>query len=253
MNLKNMPEKTEERVAELLAEAFDKEYEGKIKFAESIYLQLIEEEDEKKRWLSLALLAEMYKRNNMYLKMDKIGKQLCTQYPDNYEGFHIRLESLMARKKYKDVKAVIDCIPEDMKLLYICLNDFVKYHIAVEEYQMAEDKLKELAIQYGDLRSMICLGLLMISRRQTSNVLELCNFILTNIEEDNLLYGYYTRVLMSIAEMSENENNWQKIDKIIDELLRYMKGHDIEEKEMETILNNIKKDGLNIELQTEDV
>ncbi len=236
-------EEKEERASELFLDALKKEYAGEVKASELVYIQLIEEEneDDKRRWLSLSLLAEMYKRHNMHLKMDKVGKQLCEQYPDNYAGFHVRLESLFARKKYVDAKAVIDCIPNDMRQLYSCIDDLVKYYIGVENYQMAEAMLKELAVQYGDLRSMICLGLLMLSKGQISNAIDLCDFIMANIDDDNIQYGYYAKVVKSIAEIRMKSIDAEPIDTIIDELLNYMHEHDIEETEMIDTLNAMKK------------
>lgn len=223
--------------------AINREETGDIKGAEQIYLQLfdLEQSEEKHQWMVLALLSELYERNHMYLKLEKVGKRICQLYPLNYYGYHIWAISLLKRNKAQEAKILLDEISEEMKSLPVCLEDYVRIYIGMEQYDHAESLLKVLSVEFGNLTAMISLGFLMLSREEYRKAIELSDFILNYVEKEDEIPIFYSNLIRSLAKISEDSKNNRPIDDTIDAMLNYIEENQLNAEDIVGILKQLKR------------
>lgn len=235
-------EQLESGLNTLYGEALASEVIGDIKGAEQIYLQLfdLEQEDVKHQWTVLVLLAEMYERNQMYLKMEKVGKRVCKLFPQNFYGYHIRIAALLERDKVQEAKLLLDESPENMRLLSQWMKDYISVYIKLGQYSSAQKLLQVLSVEYGDVTAMIPIGFLMLLQEEYETAIELCNFIQNNVDKEETLYVFYAKLIDTIAKIRVNSNENRSITETIDTMINYINEQNLDAYELVRVLSELK-------------
>lgn len=88
--------------------------EGKKREAEAVLIDALEQvEAAFPRWVFYMNLADFYHRNHMYLKMDKISRQMIREYPDNYAGCQIHLLAKKERGHFDEAEKYMEKVGEE--------------------------------------------------------------------------------------------------------------------------------------------
>lgn len=249
---------------------------GDVVDVELFFDKLYKEADEKEQWTIRNLQAELYERHHMYLKMDKIGKMLCDTYPANYQGYHIRYQAMKNRNKIPEMELILNQVPEETKTVFPYLIDWIecleiqnKYEEIIEyvskakfyseeaecyawkqatvaferlqRYEEAEQVLKKIAVKYGDFDAIIAVALLFGSRQEFDKTRDLANLLLQNTGEEDVIYAYYAKTLLTVCDMISNEDDAEKYNKAIDELILFIKDKKLPLQEQIEDLKKCKK------------
>ena len=232
---------------------------GEVNEVEAFFNQLTEEqEDEKKQWTIQNLQASLYEHHNMFLKMDKIGKELCDKYPSNYQGYHIRYQALKKRNKLTEMELLLKQVPEDTKRVFPYVIDVIecfeiqhKYQDIIdyvsntefyseeaelyawkqkvvalerlERFEEAEKIINKIALEYGDLDALIFSALLLAAKQQYDKARQLAEVLLQNLSDEDVIYQYYAKTILTLCDMVKYEDKVEKYNTAIDELISFIK------------------------------
>lgn len=256
---------------------------GEKRKVEMTYQKALKEvSDLKDRWIIMASFAAYCKDNHMYLKMDKLSKQLISDYPDNYFGYHIHVLMEIGRNHYSEAETYMKKIPERFhrypeyladyidllekqgdvnKLLnYIDNTDEVLDIIPAYALKKKIDILNKqknykeidkitfiLATGYGDYDAILSMMILSFSKGDYELSARIAKYIFDK-ENEPLTYHYYYAKLFQIFNLYMLSNKQPKgkikdyILSSIDWVNEYLKIQEIENKELEELFIDIQKE-----------
>lgn len=178
-------------------------------------------------------LGTFYYRNELMLKAEKIAKQAMDQHPEEYFGYQLMFFIGMKKKKFTEVETLLRNINEkfahvpafqmnrlayyDMRGQYtkelelieedtvlrevipeIALQQKTNLLMKRKQYSVAEDAMRELFTQTGDLGAAFSLLLLEMSSKNYIKASEIADYIMeSEIYSQGLLY-YMTRFVRTI-------------------------------------------------------
>lgn len=255
---------------------------GEKRKIEMTYQRALEEiQDKKDRWIILASFAAYYKEQHMYLKMGKLSKQLISEYPDNYLGYHLHVLIEIDREHYAeaenymnkihekfheyaefladyidllekkgDVDGLFDYIDHNSEVMEIIPAYALKKKIKILSLQKRYNEVDRfvfiLAVVYGDYDAILSMMILCFMKENFELSMRVAGYIL-NRETEPKTYHYY------LAKLFQTFNLYMLQDKhphgktktwILDSiawLKEYLKIQEIENVDMDRFLNDIRE------------
>lgn len=215
------------------------------KNSEIILIKLCEyEKKTKRRWAAFSMLARFYDKHKMYLKMEKVGWEMCKIFSNNYQGYHIRFLAYIEQKKIKNAEIFLESVPEEYKELPQYLDDLImcfniqsknddilnvleeryfniypkfvlkkkiEIYGKLEKYDEIEECLIKLITDYGDIEAAIGLGILYVSEGRSDEAKNIIELLSENIGNKQVVYLYFTQIIELANKYMEYKNG-----KIID-------------------------------------
>lgn len=240
---------------------------------EDVYYKLLDmETNSQKRWSVWMMLADFYKKNEMFLKLEKIGKKLIKDYETNYFGYQVLIISKIEREKYaeadviiedakdlfldnimfhmdivtylekkKDFQGIIDYLEENDDILKkdrkYKVKKMISTYSAMGDYEKAEQCLFRLAKEFGDVNAMISLVILLLSKEENRSAYVLCNRIKGALQSPEFIQSYYLKLLEVLSEFAliregSNQISREQVLNSISELRTYLEDNLIDNKEV---------------------
>lgn len=216
-----------------LADVYEKS--GKLSEAENAYETLInlEESGSKMKWAIYTYLAEFYKRHEMWLKIENIGKRLKDEYPNNYMGIHWLFEAGLAKGKMVQCDMLLKNIPERFQnhnaYVLDCIRLYkekIKIYIRMGDYEAAEENIGRLAMDYGDVEALISLMILFVLKEKNEESIMIGEYLLKNLDKTEIHYIYLVKAVSVMSKyrlyIRKEPIDHSQVKEEFNDLIQYM-------------------------------
>ena len=87
----------------------------------------------------------------------------------------------------------------------------------------AEKIINKIALEYGDLDALIFSALLLAAKQQYDKARQLAEVLLQNLSDEDVIYQYYAKTILTLCDMVKYEDQVEKYNAAIDELISFIK------------------------------
>lgn len=201
--------------------------------AEKYFIKACEMADTNvKKLICLSALAVFYIKQEQYTNADRIAKQMISDYPDTYQGYHIYVLKESVKGNLKEMNVYLENLQDKFKRQPQYLIDYIEIMkqqgrtselmelfdndqnfmeiipqivlrekiAGLKDYKIIEEKeklIRELAISYQDSDAIVSLMILEFSKKNFKKSAGIANIILEN---ENKIQGirYYLALYFQI-------------------------------------------------------
>lgn len=187
------------------------------------------------KWAALSAMAVFYIENSMYLKAERIIKDILKLFPENYQGYHLHILVEILKEHYDEALAYIRRVPdkfqkhpqllldyieiykqqgredldklfeEDARFMSIIPQEVLKERMRSlpddeESINEKEKIIVELAKKYQDSDAIVSLMILNFAKSDFERSSKIANIILEN-EKSNQGLKYYLALYFQIYNL----------------------------------------------------
>lgn len=237
--------------------AYQYEEEGAVSEAENVYCKLLQEKlDFEQKWLLYCVLLEFYRKHHMFLKMERIAKEVIVEYPESYYGYHIRFVGFVERNRYNEAELYLQNMDSDIKRTSQYIKDCIWLYELQNEYEKAEKCLEILVLKYADIDAMTSMAILLVAKGYYDRAYALVDIMLDSGGKGLMIYEYYARLIQTMAILQKNRQREYVMNKkamqFISEFETFVDNNKLQCKDAIEIISKFKEEIMHIEATEED-